>query len=99
MWYIVLAKDIPGTLSQRLQSRPEHLSRLNELSAQGRLKIARPMPAIDDENPGDAGFTGSMLVVSFESIEKAREWVDADPYFLAGVYQDAEIYPYKPVLP
>ncbi len=99
MWYIVLAKDKPGTLSRRLEARSAHLARLHELNGQGRLKIAGPMPAIDDENPGDAGFTGSMLVVSFESIEEARKWVDADPYFLAGVYQDAEIYPYKPVLP
>lgn len=99
MWYLVIAKDKPGTLQLRIQSRPEHLARLNDLNAQGRLKIAGPMPAIDDDNPGDDGFTGSMLVVSFDSIEKAREWVNADPYFLAGVYQDAEIYPYKPVLP
>lgn len=99
MWYIVLAKDKPGSLAQRLNVRSAHLARLHELNDQGRLKMAGPMPAIDDENPGDAGFTGSMLVVSFESIEKAREWVDADPYFLAGVYQDAEIFPFKPVMP
>jgi uncharacterized protein YciI len=99
MWYLVIAKDRPGSLQQRLQSRPEHLARLHDLNAQGRLKIAGPMPAVDDDNPGDAGFTGSMLVVSFDNIEQAREWVNADPYFLAGVYKDAEIYPYKPVLP
>ena len=99
MWYIVFAKDTPGTLSQRLASRPVHLARLHELNKQGRLKIAGPMPAIDNENPGEAGFTGSMLVVSFDNIEQARQWASDDPYFAAGVYQDVEVFPYKPVLP
>ncbi len=99
MWYIVLAKDRPGTLVQRLAVRPAHIARLNALATLGRLKIAGPMPAVDDENPGDAGFIGSMLVVSFDSLHDARQWVNEDPYFAAGVYQDAEIYPFKPVLP
>lgn len=99
MWYIVLAKDKPGTLVQRLAVRPAHIARLNALAGLGRLKIAGPMPAVDNENPGDAGFVGSMLVVSFDSLQDARQWVDEDPYFSAGVYQEAEIYPFKPVLP
>ena len=99
MWYIILAKDRLGTLSQRLASRADHLARLNELNQLGRLKIAGPMPAIDSETPGDAGFTGSMLVVSFENIDQARQWADKDPYFSAGVYQEVQIFPYKPVLP
>lgn len=99
MWYIVLAKDKPGTLVQRLAVRPAHIARLNVLAELGRLKIAGPMPAVDNENPGDAGFVGSMLVVSFDSLQDARQWVDEDPYFSAGVYQEAEIYPFKPVLP
>ena len=99
MWYLVLAKDHPGTLAQRLASRADHLARLNDLNNQGRLKAAGPLPAIDRAEPGDAGFTGSALIVEFESIEAVRAWVSADPYFLAGVYSGAEIYPFKPVLP
>lgn len=99
MWYIILAKDRPGTLDQRLASRPAHLARLDELNLLGRLKIAGPMPAIDSENPGNAGFVGSMLVVSFDNIEQARTWADNDPYLSAGVYQEVQIFPYKPVLP
>ena len=99
MWYIILAKDRPGTLSQRLASRADHLARLNELNQLGRLKIAGPMPAIDSDAPDEAGYTGSMLVVSFENIDQARLWADKDPYFSAGVYQEVQIFPYKPVLP
>jgi uncharacterized protein YciI len=99
MWYIILAKDRPGTLGQRLASRAEHLARLSELNQLGRLKIAGPMPANDSENPGDAGFTGSMLVVSFDNIDQARQWADNDPYFSAGVYQEVQVFPFKPVLP
>ncbi len=99
MWYIVLAKDKPGTLAQRLAVRPAHIARLNSLAEQNRLKIAGPMPAIDNENPGGAGFVGSMLVVEFASMQDARHWVDEDPYFAAGVYESADIYPFKPVLP
>lgn len=99
MWYIILAKDRPDTLAQRLEARSAHLARLNELLQLGRLKIAGPMPAIDSDNPGDAGFVGSMLVVCFDSLEQARDWANQDPYFSAGVYQRVEIYPFKPVLP
>ena len=99
MWYIILAKDRPGTLNQRLAARADHLARLNELNQLGRLKIAGPMPAIDSENPGDAGFTGSMLVVSFDTIDQARLWADNDPYFSAGVYQEVQVFPYELVLP
>ncbi|MEY3359726.1 MAG: hypothetical protein RI923_986, partial [Pseudomonadota bacterium] len=99
MWYLVIAKDHPGTLAQRLASRADHLARLNDLDSQGRLKIAGPLPAIDAVDPGDAGFTGSALIVEFESIEDVRAWVSADPYFTAGVYASADIFPFKPVLP
>jgi len=98
MWYLVIAKDHPGTLAQRLASRADHLARLHDLNKQGRLKLAGPMPAIDATDPGDAGFTGSALVVEFESIAQARDWVHADPYFAAGVYAHADIFPFKPVL-
>ena len=99
MWYLVIAKDHPGTLAQRLASRADHLARLNDLNNQGRLKIAGPLPAIDASEPGDAGFTGSALIVEFESIEDVRAWVSSDPYFTAGVYANADIFPFKPVLP
>lgn len=99
MWYIVLARDNPGTLAQRLAARPAHLARLQELLAQGRLKLAGPMPAVDSEDPGEAGFSGSLLVVEFPSLAEARLWADADPYIAAGVYRNVEILPFKPVLP
>ena len=99
MWYFIFARDRPGSLPYRLQARAEHLARLRELADQGRLKIAGPIPAIDNPDPGDAGYTGSMLVVEFESIEAARSWAGADPYVAAGVYQSIEVHPYKPVLP
>ena len=99
MWYIVLARDNPGTLAQRLAARPAHLARLQELLGQGRLKLAGPMPAIDSEDPGEAGFSGSLLVVEFPSMADARRWADADPYIAAGVYRSVEILPFKPVLP
>ena len=99
MWYIVLARDNPDTLAQRLVARPAHLARLQELLAQGRLKLAGPMPAIDNENPGEAGFSGSLLVVEFPSLDAARVWADADPYIAAGVYRSVEILPFRPVLP
>jgi uncharacterized protein YciI len=99
MWYLVIAKDHPGTLAQRLASRADHLARLHDLNKQGRLKLAGPMPAIDAADPGDAGFTGSALVVEFASMDDARTWVSADPYFTAGVYAGADIFPFKPVLP
>ena len=99
MWYLVIAKDPPGTLAQRLASRADHLARLHDLNNQGRLKLAGPMPAVDAPDPGNDGFTGSALVVEFDSIAHARDWVQADPYFAAGVYASADVYPFKPVLP
>ena len=99
MWYFIHAHDKPDSLEKRLEARPAHLERLNALKDQGRLLIAGPLPAIDAEDPGPAGFTGSMVVVNFESLEEARAWADADPYFDAGVYDHVDVYPYKPVLP
>ena len=99
MWYIILAKDKPGSLAARIASRPAHLARLDELIQLSRLKIAGPMPAVDSENPGEAGFVGSLLIVSFNTLDDARDWANQDPYFAAGVYQSVEIYPFKPVLP
>lgn len=99
MFYAFVCTDKPDTLAQRMQARPEHLARLEALRDEGRLLIAGPNPAIDSENPGDAGFTGSLVVAEFASLEKAQAWADADPYVLAGVYQQVSIKPFKKVLP
>lgn len=99
MWYMIYAVDAPGTLKQRLKSRPDHLARLNALKDQGRLLIAGPTPAIDNEDPGEAGFTGSLVVAEFTSLEDAQAWADVDPYIAAGVYQEVTVKPYKKVLP
>ena len=99
MYYVFYAKDIAGTLEKRLEARPEHLARLTKLQDQGRLLAAGPLPAIDSENPGDAGFTGSLIVAEFPSLEEAKAWAEADPYNAAGVYASVEVKPFKFVLP
>ncbi|NNC77930.1 MAG: YciI family protein [Woeseiaceae bacterium] len=99
MWYAVISEDIDDSLANRLQARPAHLQRLQELVDQGRLLIAGPHPAIDSDEAGDAGFTGSLVVAEFESLQDARAWADADPYLEAGVYQNVTVKPFKKVLP
>lgn len=99
MWYVIIAEDNPDTLEQRLAVRPRHLERLTTLSEQDRLLVAGPNPAIDSENPGDAGFTGSILIVKFDSLENAQEWANKDPYVEAGVYKSVTVKPFKKVLP
>ncbi|PAU86457.1 hypothetical protein CK507_14275 [Pseudomonas sp. WN033] len=99
MYYAIMASDAPGTLDARLAARPDHLARLQALQNAGRLLLAGPHPAIDSNDPGPAGFTGSLVVAEFESLEQARAWADADPYVSAGVYAEVLIKPFKPVLP
>lgn len=99
MWYAITGNDAPGTLTQRLQARPDHVARLEELKQQGRLLLAGPFPAIDSEDPGPAGFSGSLIVARFDSLAQAQAWADADPYIAAGVYAAVEVRPFKPVLP
>lgn len=99
MFYAIIAEDRPGSLEERLQARPDHLQRLRELQNQGRLLMAGPHPAIDSEDPGPAGFTGSLVVAEFESLQAARAWADSDPYVLAGVYANVTVKPFKKVLP
>nr|MBL8411197.1 YciI family protein [Dechloromonas sp.] len=99
MLYAIIGEDRPGTLDQRLASRPAHLERLQALQAEGRLILAGPCPAIDSPDPGPAGFTGSLIVAEFASLEAARAWADADPYVAAGVYAGVTIKPFKKVLP
>lgn len=99
MYYAILSEDAPGTLEQRLAARPAHLERLKALQADGRLLVAGPHPAIDAEDPGPAGFTGSLVIAEFPSLEEARSWADADPYLEAGVYAQVTVKPFRKVLP
>ncbi len=99
MLYIIYAIDIEDSLDIRLAARPEHLARLKQLKSQGRLELAGPMPAIDDPEPADAGFCGSVIVAEFKSLLEAQEWIKADPYTKAGVYKEVNVEPFKKVLP
>lgn len=99
MWYAIISEDHPDTLAQRQTARPAHLERLQALQNRGRLLLAGPHPAVDSDDPGPAGFTGSLVVAEFGSLEEAREWADADPYIGAGVYAHVTVKPFKKVLP
>ena len=99
MLYAIIAEDAKNSLQNRLQSRPAHLERLNALVEQGRLILAGPHPAIDCDEPGDAGFSGSLVVAEFESLQAAQNWADNDPYVAAGVYENVLVKPFKKVLP
>lgn len=97
MWYVIFAQDVPNSLALRLSARPAHLARLQELRDEGRLLTAGPMPAIDAENPGEAGFTGSTVIAEFESLQAAQQWAESDPYAAAGVYAQVIVKPFKKV--
>ena len=99
MWYAIISQDIENSLDKRLSARPAHLERLNALKDQGRLLIAGPHPAIDSEDPGSAGFSGSLVVAEFDSLAAAQAWADEDPYVAAGVYAQVNVKPFKKVLP
>jgi uncharacterized protein YciI len=99
MYYAIIARDREGSLEARLQARPRHLERLQSLRDQGRLLLAGPCPAIDSEDPGPAGFTGSLVVAEFPDLETAEQWAAADPYAAAGVYTDVQVKPFKKVFP
>lgn len=99
MLYAIMSEDVKGSLPKRLQARPAHLERLQTLKAEGRLVMAGPFPAIDSSEPGEAGFTGSLVVAEFNSLEDAQAWADADPYIEAEVYRQVIVKPYKKVLP
>ncbi len=99
MLYAIIATDIENTLSKRLQARPDHLARLQALKDAGRLILAGPHPAIDSNDPGDAGFSGSLVVAEFTTLADAQSWADADPYIKAGVYDQVIVKPFKKVLP
>lgn len=99
MYYAIVSEDVENSLEKRMGARPDHLARLEQLKQQGRLLVAGPFPAIDSENPGAAGFTGSLVIAEFENLQAAQKWADADPYIAAGVYQNVMVKPYKKVLP
>jgi uncharacterized protein YciI len=99
MWYSVSSQDVENSLEKRLAARAAHLARLEVLKDQGRLLLAGPHPATDTENPGDAGFTGSLVIAEFNSLEDAQAWADEDPYIEAGVYEKVTVKPFKKVLP
>ena len=99
MWYAVISEDHEGTLDKRLAARPDHVARLTALRDEGRLLIAGPHPAVDSSDPGPAGFTGSLVVVEFDSLDDAKAWADEDPYIAAGVYRKVTVKPFNLVLP
>ena len=99
MLYAIIAQDIENSLKKRMGARPGHVSRLNELKDEGRLILAGPHPAIDVAEPGEAGFSGSLIVADFDDLQQAREWADADPYVAAGVYSNVVVKPFNKVLP
>ncbi|MCQ4348721.1 YciI family protein [Pseudomonas stutzeri] len=99
MLYAIIATDAADSLEARLANRPAHLERLNALKDAGRLVLAGPHPAIDSNDPGPAGFTGSLIVAEFDSLEAARQWADADPFRAAGVYAEVVVKPFRQTLP
>ena len=99
MFYMIYSEDVASSLDKRLATRPAHLARLEQLKAEGRLLLAGPLPAIDSLDPGNAGFSGSLVVAEFTSLTDAQHWADADPYLAAGVYARSTVKPFKKVLP
>ena len=99
MLYAIIASDVANSLEKRLAARPAHIERLQQLKAEGRVVLAGPHPAIDSNDPGEAGFSGSLIVAEFASLADAQAWAKADPYVAAGVYADVVIKPFKQVLP
>jgi len=99
MLYAIISEDISNSLEKRKLARPAHLARLQQLNDDGRLFVAGPHPAIDNNDPGEAGFTGSLVIAEFESLEQAQSWAAADPYVTAGIYAKIVVKPFKKVLP
>ena len=99
MLYAIISQDVKVSLEKRKIARPEQVARLNQLKDEGRLMLAGPHPAIDNQDPGDAGFTGSLIVAEFEDLMAAQSWADADPYVSAGVYSSVVVKPFNKVLP
>ena len=99
MLYAIVGQDVPDSLNLRLATRPAHVDRLHALQQAGRLLLAGPFPAIDGNDPGSAGFSGSLIVAEFDTLANAQAWADADPYAGAGVYANVSVKPFKKVFP
>ncbi|MDO8272064.1 MAG: YciI family protein [Gammaproteobacteria bacterium] len=99
MLYAIICEDVPDSLPLRVATRPAHLERLQAMTAQNRIILAGPHPAIDSNDPGAAGFTGSLIVASFDSLADAQQWANDDPYVTAGVFRNVVVKPFKQVLP
>ncbi len=99
MLYAIISQDVENSLEKRMSVRPAHIERLNDLKNAGRLILAGPHPAIDNNEPGEAGFTGSLVVAEFDSLAQAQTWADADPYMTSGAYASVIVKPFKKVLP
>lgn len=99
MYYAILCEDVANSLPLRQRARADHLARIQQLVDQGRLLVAGPHPALDTEEPGEAGFTGSLIIAEFDSLDEATAWADSDPYAEAGVFSRVQVKPYKRVLP
>ena len=99
MWYAIMSTDVEDSLERRASARPEHLARVNTLVDEGRLLVAGPHPAVDALEPSEAGFTGSLIIAEFDSLDEARTWANDDPYVKAGVYSSVTVKPFKKVLP
>ena len=99
MWYAILSEDVEDSLGKRANARPAHIERLKELAAEGRLMVAGPHPAIDSEQPGDAGFSGSLVIAKFDSLKEAEAWAAVDPYVESGAYKSVSVKSFKKVLP
>lgn len=99
MWYAIMAEDSPNSLAKRLQDRPQHLARLESLQNAGRLLLAGPFPAIDSNDPGTNGYTGSLIIAEFNSLAEAEDWARNDPFMISGVYQQVNVKPFRKTLP
>ena len=99
MWYAIIGQDVPNSLEKRIAVRPSHVARLQELQSQGRLLLAGPFPAVDVMEPGAAGFSGSLIVAEFASLDSAQDWANADPYVAAGIYAQVRVQPFRKTFP
>jgi uncharacterized protein YciI len=99
MWYAIVGQDFPGSLEKRMANRPAHVARLQDLQAEGRLLLAGPFPAIEADDPGAAGYTGSLIVAEFSSLAEAEAWANADPYLAGGVYEKVSVKPFRKTFP
>jgi len=99
MWYAIIGQDVPNSLEKRMTVRPAHVARLQTMQDEGRLLLAGPFPAVDAVDPGEAGFTGSLIVAEFSSLQAAKDWANADPYVASGVYADVRVQPFRKTFP